>query len=126
MFLGFLSLSGASYLLYERLQPADQVIILIADFDGPDPDHYRVTDTMISSLNNVLKPYNDVKVVAIERAINESEASAIVGGGDTVSAIKQLGLEEKFSHVSTGGGATLQYLQGKKLPAIEALKKNIL
>lgn len=58
----------------------------------------------------------------VGRAISESKAFSIVGGGDTVLALKSFGLLDKFSHVSTGGGAMLHFLAGEKLPGIEALK----
>ncbi|MDQ1312126.1 MAG: phosphoglycerate kinase [Methanothrix sp.] len=59
------------------------------------------------------------------KAASESDYS-IAGGGHSVAAIEQLGLEPKFSHVSMGGGASITYLSGEPLPGIEALKKSAL
>lgn len=54
--------------------------------------------------------------------IVEKNIKAIIGGGDIVAAVQTAGLKEKIFHVSTGGGATLEYLEGKKLPGLEAIK----
>lgn len=59
---------------------------------------------------------------AIGLAVSKSSAFSIAGGGDTVAAIEKFGIESKISYISTAGGAFLEYLQGEKLPAVEALE----
>jgi phosphoglycerate kinase len=58
----------------------------------------------------------------IAQALAGTSASTVAGGGETVEALRELGLESSLSHVSTGGGATLAFLQGLKLPGVEALR----
>ena len=69
------------------------------------------------------KPF-DEGTVAIAKAVaaaTDRGAISIVGGGDSVSAINQAGLDERISHISTGGGATLEFLAGDTLPGVAAL-----
>jgi phosphoglycerate kinase len=95
------------------------------------PDTVRAFSEVISGAKTVLwngpmgvfemEPFargtNDVA-----RAVAESAAFTVVGGGDSVSAVKQAGLEDRFDHLSTGGGASLEFLEGRSLPGITILE----
>jgi phosphoglycerate kinase len=61
--------------------------------------------------------------MTIARAVAESQALSIIGGGDSIAAVTQAGVADKITHISTGGGATLEFLSGLKLPGVEALSE---
>ena len=68
---------GGGYYCYQKARPPSKIIILIADFEGPETQKYRVTETVLNRMRQALKPYDDVEITTLGRAITESEGSAV-------------------------------------------------
>jgi phosphoglycerate kinase len=104
-----------------------------ADWQGLDigPKSIKAIEDMVSTARTIVWngpagvfefPRFAVGTNAIAKAVAANKAAtSIIGGGDSVSAINQAGVADQITHISTGGGASLEFLEGKKLPGVEAL-----
>jgi phosphoglycerate kinase len=129
--------------------PVDMVVAQSADENaetkvmpvGPVPDGWRILDIGPESIVNFGKVIKGAKTVVwngpmglfevkrfaegtfgVARALAESDTTSIVGGGDSAAAVQQSGLANKITHISTGGGASLEMLEGIPLPGVAALQ----
>jgi phosphoglycerate kinase len=116
-----------------KTQPWDTSVNFPADWQGLDigPKSVAAIETVVSTAKTILWngpagvfefPKFAVGTNAIAKAVAANKAAiSIIGGGDSVSAINQAGVADQITHISTGGGASLEFLEGKKLPGVEAL-----
>ncbi len=118
--------AGAANQVVETI-PADKIAVDI----GPE-DHREAYAQVIAGAKTVIwngpmgifeKPPFDTGTVALAKAVAASGATSVVGGGDSEKAIKAAGVAGKISHISTGGGASLEFLAGIKLPGVAALER---
>ena len=117
--------AGAAHETVETI-PADQIAV---DIGAKTIDAYN---KVIAGAKTIIwngpmgifeKPPFDTGTVALAKAVADSGAISVVGGGDSEKAIKAAGVAGKISHVSTGGGASLEFLAGIELPGVAALEK---
>ncbi|OWZ83794.1 phosphoglycerate kinase [Natranaerobius trueperi] len=104
---------------------SDQEMVLDIGNDTIEKYSNHIHDAKTVVMNGPMgvfetKPF-DKGTVSVAKALAESFGKTIVGGGDSVSAINRAGVEDDISHISTGGGASLKFLEGKTLPGVEAL-----
>jgi phosphoglycerate kinase len=114
-------------------QPWDTSVNFPADWQGLDigPKSIAAIEDVVSTARTIVWngpagvfefPKFAVGTNAIARAVAANKAAiSIIGGGDSVSAINQAGVADQITHISTGGGASLEFLEGKKLPGVDAL-----
>jgi phosphoglycerate kinase len=117
--------AGAANQVVETI-PADKIAVDIG------PKTIEKFSQVIASAKTVIwngpmgifeKPPFDTGTVALAKAVAASSATSVVGGGDSEKAIKAAGVSSKISHISTGGGASLEFLAGIKLPGVAALER---
>ncbi len=115
------------------LLPVDTTVVaeIPADKEGVDigPETCKLYTEAVKNAKTVVwngpmgvfeNPTLAAGTIAVAKALAETDATTIIGGGDSAAAVNQLGFGDKMSHISTGGGASLEFLEGKELPGVAA------
>ena len=111
------------------------VTALPADMEGCDigPETAKLFAEAVQASKTVVwngpmgvfeNPVLAAGTLAVAKAMAEADATTVIGGGDSAAAVMQLGFADKMTHISTGGGASLEYLEGKELPGIACIANN--
>ena len=118
--------------------PVDTVVVPVteipADMEGCDigPETMKLFAEAVKASKTVVwngpmgvfeNPVLAKGTLSVAEAMAESGATTVIGGGDSAAAVQQMGLGDKMTHISTGGGASLEYLEGKELPGIAVIQK---
>ena len=109
------------------------VTAIPADMEGCDigPESMKLFADAVSASKTVVwngpmgvfeNPTLAAGTLAVAKAMAESDATTVIGGGDSAAAVQQMGLGDQMTHISTGGGASLEYLEGKDLPGIACIQ----
>ena len=93
-----------------------------ADREGCDIDAVKTAKTVVwnGPMGVFENPTLAAGTIAVAKALADTDATTIIGGGDSAAAVNQLGFGDKMTHISTGGGASLEFLEGKELPGVAA------
>ena len=109
------------------------VTAIPADMEGCDigPESMKLFADAVTASKTVVwngpmgvfeNPTLAAGTLAVAKAMAESDATTVIGGGDSAAAVQQMGLGDQMTHISTGGGASLEYLEGKELPGIACIQ----